>query len=145
MVALIDALAWRGGVMRLLGLELVTMDGRLASRRRVLARTALTWAPVLLLALITIWGIAVAEIKVSANISLSAGTERAADPRLDFSSPLDAGRTLGSSMRSGGVTGLLLWLTPPCLLLMLAGAIVAIISPARGIHDRLAGTWIVAR
>lgn len=105
-VAVVDAVVFRGGVMRILGLKLVTPDGRLASPWRVLARTALAWAPVLLLALITIWG---------------------------------------SSIGSARVSGLLLSLTPPCLLLMLVGAIVAIVNPARGIQDRLAGTWIVPR
>jgi hypothetical protein len=33
----------------------------------------------------------------------------------------------------------------PCLLLLFAGAVIAIISPERGIQDRLAGTWIVPR
>jgi hypothetical protein len=31
------------------------------------------------------------------------------------------------------------------LLVLLVGAVVAIVSPARGIPDRLAGTWIVPR
>jgi hypothetical protein len=105
-VALVGAVVFRGGVMRILGLELVTTEGRLASRWRVLARTALAWAPVLLLALITV---------------------------------------LGPSIGNAGVSGLLLSLTPPRLLLMLIGAIVAIVNPARGIQDRLAGTWIVPR
>jgi len=36
-------------------------------------------------------------------------------------------------------------LTRPCLLLMLVGAVVAIVTPARGIHDRFTNTWIVPR
>ena len=112
-VALADAVVCRGGVMRLLGLELVTTDGRPASRRRVFARTALTWAPVLLLALIAIWGIASGEIR--------------------------------NTVRQSRVTGVLVWLIPSCPLIMLAGAIIAIVNPVRGIQDRLAGTWIVPR
>jgi serine/threonine protein kinase len=40
--------AFRRGLIRMMGLELVTADGRPASRLRVLARTAITWSPVLL-------------------------------------------------------------------------------------------------
>ena len=47
--AFASALLFRGGFMRLLGLELVTVDGRPASRLRVLARTAVAWAPLIML------------------------------------------------------------------------------------------------
>jgi hypothetical protein len=39
--------------------------------------------------------------------------------------------------------GLVIGLTACFLLLLLAGAILAIVTPSRGIQDRLAGTWIV--
>ena len=48
MLAVIANLAFRRGLIRMMGLELVTADGRPASRLRVLARTAITWSPVLL-------------------------------------------------------------------------------------------------
>jgi hypothetical protein len=41
------------------------------------------------------------------------------------------------------VTGVAIWV--PALLVLLAGAIVTILRPERGIQDRLAGTWIVPR
>jgi hypothetical protein len=46
--SLVAALTFRGGVIRILGLELVTTDGRPASRLRVVGRTLLTWLPLLL-------------------------------------------------------------------------------------------------
>jgi eukaryotic-like serine/threonine-protein kinase len=144
-VALADALVCRGGVMRLLGLELVTTNGRPASRRRVFFRTALAWAPVVLLALIAIWGIGTGEISARVNVPLSAEADRAVDPNLSVSLPRETGSRVGSSLRNSGVTALLLWLTPPCLLVLLVGATLAIVNPARGIPDRLAGTWIVPR
>ena len=90
----VNALVFRGGVIRVLGLELVTADGKQASRFRVLVRTAATWVPLMIVA--------------------------------PPSSPAH-------------------WLTYPCLLMLFAGAVVAILSPERGIQDRLAGTWIVPR
>jgi hypothetical protein len=93
-VAHINALFWRGGVIRMLGLEFVTADGKPASRRRVLLRTAATWAPLMTVA--PAW------------------------------SPVH-------------------WPSYACLLTLFAGAVVAILSPERGIQDRLAGTWIVPR
>jgi serine/threonine protein kinase len=47
-LALVTNFVFRGGLIRMMGLELVTGDGRPASRLRVLARTAITWSPVLL-------------------------------------------------------------------------------------------------
>jgi hypothetical protein len=93
--ALVLALVFRGGMIRLLGLEFVTADGRRASRLRVLSRTAAAWAPLLIVA----------------PVASSAAQ----------------------------------WLSYACLLLLFAGAVLAILSPERGIQDRLAGTWIVPR
>jgi hypothetical protein len=45
--AIVAALAFRGGWIRVLGLEIVTAAGRPASRRRVLARTLLVWGPLI--------------------------------------------------------------------------------------------------
>ena len=45
--ALVAALATRGVMLRLLGFEIVTADGRLAPRWRVLARAAIAWSPLL--------------------------------------------------------------------------------------------------
>jgi hypothetical protein len=47
---LLLALACRGVVLRLFGLELVTADGALASRGRVCARAAIAWSPLLVAA-----------------------------------------------------------------------------------------------
>mgnify|MGYP003694248933 CR=1 FL=1 len=48
MLALRRERRFRRGLIRMMGLELVTAGGRPASRLRVLARTAITWSPVLL-------------------------------------------------------------------------------------------------
>ena len=83
----------------MMGLELVTADGRSASRLRVLVRTALTWSPILVVPLV-----------------------------MRFVTPIPA--NLGQ---------------PWWMLGMIAGAIVIAIWPARGVQDRLAGTWVVPR
>jgi hypothetical protein len=49
MLAVVANFVFRRGLIRMMGLELVTADGRPASRLRMLARTAITWSPVLLL------------------------------------------------------------------------------------------------
>jgi eukaryotic-like serine/threonine-protein kinase len=103
-VGLLTALATRGAILRMLGFEIVTADGRLASRWRVLARTAIAWSPLLLPALV--------------------------------------------STARGGIAGNLFGLgvvLAAALAAQLVGAGVAIARPARGIQDRLAGTWIVPR
>lgn len=111
--SLASAIVWRGGVMRLLGLELVTTAGRPASRGRVFVRTAVTWSPLLFPALVALWGKATTEATVSA----------------------------ASALTGGGV----LTIATVSIVLLLAGAVFAINSPARGIQDRFAGTWIVPR
>jgi uncharacterized RDD family membrane protein YckC len=107
LLALAAAAALRGGLMRVVGLELVTSNGQAASRRHVLARTALTWAPLLLVTAV--------------------GITRGAFP-IKPSSPVDLVVAMGAA-----------------LLLIFAGAVVTLIHPARGIQDRLAGTWVVPR
>jgi serine/threonine protein kinase len=47
------AVATRGVMLRLLGCEIVTADGRLAARWRVLARAVIAWSPLLLPALVS--------------------------------------------------------------------------------------------
>jgi hypothetical protein len=68
--SLVAALAFRGGVLRILGLEVVTPDGRAASRLRVLARTCLTWLP-LLLAFAAIFGSRAAGVPISGTVFAS--------------------------------------------------------------------------
>jgi hypothetical protein len=90
----------RGGLLRIIGLEIVTARGQPAGRFRVLARAAFTWSPILLVPWVT---------------------------------PV-IGRILPD-----------LAATPWWLLGMIGGAIAIAISPARGVQDRLAGTWVVPR
>ena len=101
---LVAALATRGAILRLLGFEVVTADGRRARRGRVLARAAIAWSPILLPLLVT----GVIE---------------------------GVGAHLPNMIPIFGIA----------LAVQCAGAIVAIAQPARGLQDRLAGTWIVPR
>jgi eukaryotic-like serine/threonine-protein kinase len=55
-LALVANLTLRRGLIRIMGLELVTADGRPASRLRVLARTAMTWTPVLVVPFVMRFG-----------------------------------------------------------------------------------------
>ena len=97
--SLLTGVTLRGGLMRAMGLELVTGDGLAASRLRVFARTVIAWSPLL------------ATIVVSRMHRNFIGFAAAA----------------------------------PAVCALLLGALVAVVHPARGIQDRLAGTWIVPR
>ena len=100
----VTALATRGAVLRLLGFEIVTTEGRGARRWRVLARAAIAWSPILLPLLVT-------------------GVIEGVGAHLPNMIPV-----FGAGIA-----------------VQFAGAIVAIAQPARGLQDRLAGTWIVPR
>jgi hypothetical protein len=146
-LALLGAVIFRGGAaMRLSGLALVTSDGRPVSPLRALGRSALAWAPLLLLVVIFVAGIAAGDVSVRAVVAPQADASRGVDPRITLSSAHEAGVRAGRAMSGAGRrlrSGLMLWLTPASLVVMLAGAIVAVARPSRGIPDRLAGTWIV--
>ncbi len=103
-LGLVGAIAVRGVMLRLLGFEIVTADGRRASRLRVLGRSAIAWSPVL--------------------------------------APLLASTVLGGIGSGAAGVNVLFSAT---LVVQLAGAVVAIVQPSRGLQDRLAGTWIVPR
>jgi len=104
LAALLAAIATRGVILRLLGFEVVTAEGRLAPRWRVLARAAIAWSPLL----------------VPAVVSTVSG---------------------GIGARFPDMIAVL----AVALVVLGAGAIAAIAQPARGLQDRLAGTWIVPR
>jgi len=99
-LAVIANVVFRRGLIQMMGLELVTADGRPASRLRMLARTAITWSPVLMVPFVMRF--------------------------LGWNAP-DLTRTLW-------------W-----MLAMIAGAVAIAITPARGVQDRIAGTWVVPR
>jgi hypothetical protein len=105
--SLIGALAFRGALVRMLGLELVTSDGRPASRLRVLGRATLAWLPVLVAPVVVL-----------------------------------AAESMGVRAPAGGPW---VWTMSVAVPVTLAGAVVALIRPERGLQDRLAGTWIVPR
>jgi eukaryotic-like serine/threonine-protein kinase len=102
LLAVLLAPTVRGLLLRFFGLEVVTADGRPASRVRLLARAALAWSPVLL--------------------------------------PLVA-VVLGRHISPTTLT----WAALPGLAVGGVGMVALAIRPARGWHDRLAGTWIVPR
>ena len=99
-LAMVVNFAFPRGLIRMMGLELVTADGRPASRLRVIARTTITWSPVLMVPFVIPFA-----------------------PRIPQS-----------------LTG-----TPWWMLGMIAGAVIVVITPARGVQDRIAGTWVVPR
>ena len=99
-LAMVVNFAFPRGLIRMMGLELVTADGRPASRLRVIARTTITWSPVLMVPFVIPFA-----------------------PRIPQS-----------------LTG-----TPWWVLGMIAGAVIVVITPARGVQDRIAGTWVVPR
>ena len=102
LLAVLLAPTVRGLLLRFFGLEVVTADGRRASRVRLLGRAALAWSPVLL--------------------------------------PLVA-VVLGRQINPTTLT----WAALPALAIGGAGVLALALRPARGWHDRLAGTWIVPR
>ena len=102
-----SALVPGGIVTRLLGLAVVTRDGREISRARSVARALVAWLPAI------VW---LAYLIAS--------------PKIQGWVPAPASPLLGSALTLAALG---------------AGAAWAIARPTRGIHDRLAGTWIVPR
>jgi hypothetical protein len=97
---------WRGGLAhRLLGLSLVSANGRPAWRLQCAWRALVVWAPVTALLGVSLW--------------------------LDAYSP---GQARWAWASWGGA-----------LVVLLGVAVLALRSPARGLHDRLAGTYVVPR
>ena len=76
LLALLAAIAVRGVVLRLLGFEIVTADGRRAGRWRTLGRTVIAWSPLLLLILVQQVlggrGAGVAEVTTAFGLSVAA-------------------------------------------------------------------------
>jgi uncharacterized RDD family membrane protein YckC len=108
----------RGGVsLRLMGLSLVRSDGRRASRLRCAWRTLLVWLPVTALLGLSL----ILEIRYWSAWS-------AADP--------SAGRGLFWASTAVWYAG---------LALLVAYGALALWSPARSLHDRLAGTYLVPK
>jgi hypothetical protein len=102
LLSLVAAIFFRRGlVLRTLGVEIVTANGRLASRGRTLWRCAIAWSPLLL-----------TPIVVALMPSLVGGT-----PSFGW-----------------------LAIVPAAYLPLVAWSLT---MPGRGLHDRLAGTWLV--
>ncbi|HEX3724785.1 MAG TPA: hypothetical protein VHV08_01020, partial [Pirellulales bacterium] len=105
MVALLSLVAAvffrRGLVLRTLGVEIVTANGRLASRGRTLWRSAIAWSPLLLTPILMI---------------------------------------LLPPMVRGTPSFAWLAIVPAVYLALVAWSLT---MPGRGLHDRLAGTWLV--
>ena len=116
LVALVAALACRGGLIRLIGLDIVTSDGCPVSRLRMAGRTALAWAP-----LIAVAWVPAAELWYGVTVE-----------EVTHWFPDSTFWWMTAPMAMG-------------LLVQFAGAVVAIVLPQRGIQDRLAGTWVVPR
>ncbi len=110
------AFAWRGGLSdRILGLAVVQSDGRPAARWRCALRALLVWTPVAALLIAALW--------LEFGYWLTRGEVRPALWLLSLS-----------------------WAASWSAWALLAVfAVLAIRSPARGLHDRLAGTRVVPR
>src|SRR5581483_5854053 len=105
---------WRGGLSdRLLGLALVQSDGRPAARWRCAWRALLVWAPVTGLLIAAMW------------------------LEQDYWSAENAGAPAPWLARLSWVVSWSAWA------LLAAYAVLAVRSPGRGLHDRLAGTYLV--
>ena len=124
LIALPLAPVLRGACIRLFGFELVDVDGKLASRWRVLARNLIVWSPILMIA-------------VAAKLT---ETAEAVDTGLVI---VVGGGGWSSRIVHQTDAGYIVMFVG--LILFFAGAIWALVDPSRGIQDRLAGTWIVPR
>ena len=110
------AFLWRGGLSdRLLGLALVQSDGRPAARWRCAARALLAWAPVTALVILSMW------------LELDYWRYRYGDVVVPW------------LLRLSWAVDWSAWA------LLAAYAVLAIRSPGRGLHDRLAGTYLVPK
>jgi uncharacterized RDD family membrane protein YckC len=110
------AFVGRGGLSgRILGLALVQADGRPAARWRCALRALLIWAPVATLFLTGLW----AEV--------------------GYWAALEEGRSAPGLLWLAWAGAWSAWA------LLTAFAVLAIRSPVRGLHDRLAGTYLVPR
>jgi hypothetical protein len=110
------AFLWRGGLSdRLLGLALVQSDGRPAARWRCAWRALLTWVPVTVLLIAAMW------LEQDYWTAQAAGTPAPWLARLSW------------------VVSWSAWA------LLAAYAVLAVRSPGRGLHDRLAGTYLVPK
>jgi hypothetical protein len=110
------AFAWRGGLsFRLLGLSLVRADGRRAARRQCAVRTLLVWAPVTCLLVLSVW-----------LYGWGWSTWEMEGP------PASVQWVILAAGWGGG-------------LLVPLYAVLAVWQPTRGLHDRLAGTYLVPR
>jgi hypothetical protein len=109
------AFLWRRGLSdRLLGLALVQSDGRPAARWRCAWRALLTWAPVTGLLVAAMW----------LEQDYWSGLKETGTPALWLS-------------RLSWVASWSAWA------LLATYAVLAVRSPTRGLHDRLAGTYLV--
>jgi hypothetical protein len=110
------AFLWRGGVSyRILGIDLVRADGRPALRLQCAWRALLVWAPVVGLIVLSLW------------------------LQMRFWADWSAGRTEPWLHTLSAAAGY-------AVFLVLAGYVVlALLRPARALHDRLAGTYLVPK
>jgi hypothetical protein len=116
LVSVPAAVIFRGGMLIwALGLAVVTIDGSPASRLRVLGRSLIAWSPTAL-ALVAVFGTIVPVISIG---------------DIEF--------------RGTGYGAIGIVTAGVVLVIYFILGLVSALLPVRGIHDRLAGTWLVPR
>ncbi|MGQ0736325.1 MAG: protein kinase domain-containing protein [Acidobacteriota bacterium] len=119
-----------GFVFRALGIAVVRPDGREVSRLRALWRSTVAWAP---LAITPVTMIALGGPTTFDDTGQPVG----------YSAGYAVGRWMASITSSRGEE--LTWVALTSLAVVLIGTAWALIHPARGLPDRLAGTFLVPR
>jgi hypothetical protein len=101
LAGVVVSLAFRGGLLRMAGLDVVTVDGEPAGRARLVIRSVLMWSPILIAGLVQLFTIGVQLVPGVASLA--------------------------------------------AMVTMAVGAILSLLTPSRGLHDRLTGAWVVPR
>ena len=130
-LGLLSALAARGGiVLRLMSIAVVTRNGTLASGSRTRLRAVLSWLPVLAASAALFAGHS-PLLTLTPPASLFFAVSVLKLPVFFPTNPPSSSSELRSSP----------WLWPSSR----SAVIAAVITPERGLQDRLAGTWLVPR
>jgi uncharacterized RDD family membrane protein YckC len=126
--AIVGAATKGGGVFRVMGLALLTGDGRPASRARCAVRSFVAWLP---------WSL----VAMSAALAILLGFGPTATGETSSNWGPAGGNELGLAvaLMFAGLGALV------AIPVMVIGVIVSLLRPSRGIPDLIARTWLVHR